>query len=298
MNDNDYLKKVLEGQDLADDSAELRTLRSRRDEVETVLRERFKDSNPSIKYGGSKAKGTLIREAYDLDLACYFEHEDTKPGQSLEDIFNNTKAALEAKYRVEPKTSALRIRGKDWVDFHVDVVPGRFTGAERKDCFLHQTTGDKARLKTNLKVHIDYVRDSGLLDPIRLLKLWKARKALTVKQFAYELEIIALLSKKKGVPLTDQLIHVWTQLRDRSEPVPIEDPANPVGNDLMPLLRTSWAELSSVARSTLTVLEASGWEGVFGPLNGGSGGDKAARLTSAATGVANPTKPWLSRGDV
>jgi hypothetical protein len=44
---------------------------------------------------------------------------------------------------------------------------------------------------------------------------------------------------------------VWTELRDRSEPVAIEDPANPTGNDLSDLLnQTVWSELSSVATST------------------------------------------------
>ena len=53
-------------------------------------------SSPTIRYGGSKAKGTMIKEAYDLDMTCYFGHDDTRAGQTLEDIYGNTRKALES----------------------------------------------------------------------------------------------------------------------------------------------------------------------------------------------------------
>ena len=86
MTDMEYLKEILESQNLADDSAELKTLMEQRKDVERILRDAFPDCSPTIRYGGSKAKGTLIKEAYDLDLACYFPHDDETAGSSLEDI--------------------------------------------------------------------------------------------------------------------------------------------------------------------------------------------------------------------
>ena len=70
MTDQEYLNAVLEDQSLADDSEELEELREHRDAVEALLREAYGSCSPTIKYGGSKAKGTLIRESYDLDLVC------------------------------------------------------------------------------------------------------------------------------------------------------------------------------------------------------------------------------------
>jgi hypothetical protein len=64
MTSNEYLPAVLKAQDLEDDSRELRDLRERRDEVEGRIREAFGDS-PSIRYGGSQAKGTLNKDTYD-----------------------------------------------------------------------------------------------------------------------------------------------------------------------------------------------------------------------------------------
>lgn len=291
MTNNEYLQAVLKSQELADDSKELTELTERRKKVESLLRAGFPDSSPTIRYGGSRAKGTLIKESYDLDIVCYFPHDDTSAGETLEDIYNNVAGVLEKEYTVERKRSALRLRDKQMVDFHIDVVPGRFTDESKTDCFLYQENGEKCRLKTNLDVHIATIRDSGVLDAIRLLKLWKVRKALDVKQFVFELLTIDLLAQHKSKPLADQLTHVWTQFRDLEEPPKVEDPANPSGNDLTPLLDDSvWSELKSVARSTLSTIEQSGWEAVFGKVD--TSADKTAAVRAAVASVATPTRPW------
>jgi len=63
MSTNEYLQKVLKSQKLEND--ELEALKKNRGEVEKVLRDKF-GSGPTIRYGGSKAKGTMIRDSYDL----------------------------------------------------------------------------------------------------------------------------------------------------------------------------------------------------------------------------------------
>jgi hypothetical protein len=290
MTDNDYLEAVLKNQDLKDDSPELKDLQKERANVEKLLRAAFPDCSPTIRYGGSKAKNTLIKENFDLDIASYFPHNDTSAGTTLKDIYDNTERALAGEYTIVRKRTALRLRSKKDVDFHIDVVPGRFTDDQKSDCFLHQEGSDKDRLKTNLDVHIAHIRDSGFVPAIRILKLWKTRKALNVKQFAFELLIIELLDgTNKSLP--DQVKHAWTELRDRSEPVSIEDPANPTGNDLSDLLNeTVWADLSAVAKSTLSTLETAGWEAIFGKV---SSDDKAEKAQRAAAVVTTPNRPWL-----
>jgi hypothetical protein len=94
--------------------------------------------------------------------------------------------------------------------------------------------------------------------------------------------------------LPEQVKYVWTELRDRAEPVAIEDPANPTGNDLSDLLNeTVWADLSAVAKSTLATLENDGWEALFGKVS--SGDDKAEKAQRAAATVITPSRPWLPR---
>src|SRR5437899_1372028 len=165
MTNNEYLSVILTAQTLGEESDELKALQERRAEVEKILRDHFQESSPTIRYGGSKAKGTMIRDSYDLDIICYFSHDDTGAGETLEDIYNNASKVLSDTYFVEPKASALRLKDKNpstlGLDFHIDVVPGRFVDASKGDAFLYVSTGEKKRLKTNLDVHIKYVKDSG-----------------------------------------------------------------------------------------------------------------------------------------
>lgn len=300
MDEEKYLKQILKSQTLASDSEELKALQEHRANVENLLRQHFSEVSPTIRYGGSKAKGTMIKEAYDLDIISYFPHDDTTAGETLEDIYNNVQQALSVNYYVEPKPSALRIKDKDpknyAVDFHIDIVPGRYTDDSKTDVFLYRSSGEKKRLKTNLDVHINHVKQSGLTDAIRLLKLWRIRNGLTVKHFVLELLIIELLKGRRSSNLSAQLEHVWEQFAENSDKISVQDPANPTGNDLSELLNSAIRlELSSVAEKIIQTISDSGWEDVFGPLEeneGGRGEGRIEILKSASAGVATPTKPW------
>ena len=72
MEPNDYLNEVLKSQNLSDDSEQLKNVQEKRKKVEGILRTGFPECSPTIQYGGSKAKGTLNKESYDLDMVCYF----------------------------------------------------------------------------------------------------------------------------------------------------------------------------------------------------------------------------------
>jgi len=295
VTNDEYLAKVLEAQRLKEDGDELKALREHREEVEEILREHFPGSKPTIRYGGSKAKGTMILEAYDLDIICYFEHEDDGAGTTLKEICRNVQERLAEQYYVVPKRSALRLMERDpkgtRADFHIDVVPGRFTDDTKSDAYIHQEGAEKSRLKTNIQKHIDHIGKSGLTDAIKLLKLWNVRNHLQVKTFVLELLAVKLLAKKKAAAPSKQLVHVWTEFRDNADDLSVEDPANPEGNDLTPLLDGCRSMLSMVAKSTLAQIESAGWEQVFGKIEEEEEDTRAA-LRAAAVQVVNPTRPW------
>jgi hypothetical protein len=296
MTNDEYLKSILKSQKLPDDSDEMQELVQHRQDVEKILRDKFADAAPTIRYGGSKAKGTLIQESYDLDVVFYVPNYNDEVGETLKDIFNNVLDELSKHYYAQARTSAIRLRSKDpssfGRDFHIDVVPGRFTDEKKSDCFLYQNGGNKERLKTNLDVHIAYIRDSGVIDAIRLLKLIRVRKALRVKNFVFELLIIDLLSGKKKSSLEAQLRHVLQQIAEAEQPIRVEDPANPAGNDLNDLLSSVWPELRAIAQSVLDTADSSGWEAVFGSVDDVSKSERVARATVLAAAVQRPTKPW------
>ena len=295
MNPNDYLKKILEAQTFDNDDQELKDLRQRRNDIEKKLRSQFSTSDPSICWAGSMAKGTMICESYDGDMTCYFSNDDEKAGKTLQEIYNSVEKALQEDYHIERKASALRVKDKkDWSnDLHIDVVPGRYTDKTKGDVFLHRTTGDKQRLKTNLQTHIDHIRDSGVTDAIRLMKLWKVQNGLdAAKTFVLELLVVKLLEDQKSSDLSTQLKHIWSEFRDNSENLTVEDPANP-NNDLTPSLDGCRLMLSTVAEDTLWQIENKGWEAVFGELEGKEDENQTASLQAAVASVAISTKPWF-----
>jgi hypothetical protein len=239
----------------------------------------------------------MIKAAYDLDIICYFPRDDEDVGDTLKEIYEKVEQVLEAEYRVERKASALRLYDKagddPGMDFHIDVVPGRYIDGQSGDVFLYQHGVEKERLKTNLEKHIRHVKDSGVINAIRLMKLWRFLNGLRIKHFALELLVIDLLSGKTGGSLTSQLTHVWTKFRDESDSLSITDPANE-NNDLSELLNVLVrSELSSIARSTLSLIETSGWEAVFGKLEKPEDVEqKKSKLQAAVASVTSPTKPW------
>lgn len=303
MKPNEYLDRILAEQTFDDDDEELIDLRERRKDIERTLRAYFRESNPSIRWGGSMAKGTMIRESYDGDMTCYFVRDEERAGSTLEEIYCNTEKALQDTYVVERKASALRVKdpstepSKGFADdLHIDVVPGRFTDEDEEDVFLHRSTGDKERLKTNLQVHIDHIKDSGVSNAIRLIKLWRVRNGLMAKTFVLELLVVKLLAGRSSSGLSTQLEHVWTEFRDNADGLSVDDPANPSGNDLKPLLDECRYQLSTAASDTLWQIENNGWEAVFGELEeDGNEDDRKAALKTAAVQASNPTKPWCLR---
>ncbi|HVB55959.1 MAG TPA: hypothetical protein VNE63_05925 [Candidatus Acidoferrales bacterium] len=297
MTADEYLSELLTSQALGDDSDELKALQTHRADVEKLIRDNFKNTALTIRYAGSKAKGTMNKEAYDLDIVSYVASGDNTAGETLENIYENHKKALGKKYIVEPKGSALRIKGCDpgnlGVDFHIDVVPGRFADDTKTDAYLYQSGGDKTRLKTNLDVHLDHVRNSDVIDAIRIAKLWRVRNGLPVRTFVLELAVIKLLKDQKKKSLSAQMEHFWTELRENSANLCIEDPANPNGNDLSKCLDDNLkSQLASAAKRTLEQIKSSGWEAVFGNVQKQQ---KAARIEilRGAAAVATPSRPWL-----
>lgn len=294
MSDLEYLEAVLADQALEEDGPQLQGLRQHRSEVEALLRERF-GPVPSIRYGGSKAKGTMNRESYDLDITCYFPQDDDSAGRTLAEIYDGVEAALREQYWTERKGSAIRLRSRDdfRTDFHIDVVPGRFVEDSKGDVHLYRTTGEKAYLKTNLQVHIEHVKNSGVVPVVRLLKLWRSRNAVGIKTFALELLAIKLLQGRKSRALPDQLEHVLKEFRDNSEDLAIADPANPHGNDLSELLNAAVrVSLEIAARSTLELVERDGWQGVFGPLKVSDKAAEVAALKRMAAATLVRPKPY------
>jgi len=297
MKTEDYLQKVLERESLSEKSAEIKALQDEKKEVDKLLKDGFKESNPKIRYAGSYKKDTMIRDSFDLDISCYFKHEEDEAGETLEEIYNNVRKTLETKYIVTPKTSALRLENKNadkyGVYFHIDVVPGRFVDDKEQDTYLYQKDGDKDRLQTNLDKHIDHIKNSGLTDVIKLVKYWRTRKGLQIRTFVLELLVVEVLRKNPPDTLEGRLKKFWKTLTEEIEEIKIEDPANPTGNDLSRFFDTIVkSTLSSHASIEISNIGNGNWENIFGKIEEMSEAQKVSSIKTFSASIPQAAKPW------
>lgn len=294
MTTKEFLTKLLESQNLSPEQAA--DIESHRDEVTTYLRKKF-GADPLIRYAGSLAKGTMIKDKYDLDIVCYFPHTDDR---NLKDIRGDVSDHLAAEYIVKSKSSAERIldlKGSNSPqDFHIDVVPGRRIEGS-SNVFLHVASEDKERIMTNLKIHIDEIKNSGCVPIIRLVKLWAHRNNLQIRTFVLELFVIKVLKGSSAKnDLEKSLLKVIEAFRDDFSSTRLEDPANT--NNIVSTLVTSTdkASLSSCAKSTLDLINGSdserNWHQIFNEpfVDEIKNNNNAVAYTP---GVAfKPSKPW------
>ena len=237
MNTEQFLKDLLDSQDLT--SEQELTLIAHKKEVTDYLLAEFKDKNPIIKYAGSHEKGTMIRDCYDLDIVCYFPDTDTR---TLKEIRDDVSVHLNKRYVVREKSSAERILNLKGASapqsYHIDIVPGRFISGSN-DVFLHLADGEKARLQTNLKTHISYIKDSGCVPVIRLVKIWAYRNNVKVKTFVLELFVVEALSGSRSKSdLKASVLKVLEEMKNRFDTIELVDPAN-TGNVVSRLMPTN-----------------------------------------------------------
>ena len=289
MSNDTYLEDILRQEKLKDDSKELKELRKERNEVEELLKEEI-SSRLHIKYGGSKAKGTMNKSSYDLDVISYSLNENSDAGETLKEIFDNHEKSLSKKYFVERKKSALRVKRKDGkTDLCIDVVPGRYVDDDKEDCYLFQNEGDKQRLKTNLNKHISYIKDSGFVDEIRLAKIWKILRCISVKTFILELLIVKILGDKKAKEGFEENMKIFFEnLYEKAETITIEDPANPQGNDLSDIFTiAARMELKNEAQIALERIAEDKWEDIFGKIEKTDDSAKCAAIIAAPASISN-----------
>ncbi|HVU06645.1 MAG TPA: hypothetical protein VHE10_02560 [Candidatus Paceibacterota bacterium] len=290
-----FLNSLLASQDLLIEQEN--SLQTHKKEVTDFLVAEF-GNKPKIKYAGSREKGTMIRDSYDLDIVCYFPSTDTR---SLKEIRQEVSDHLSQRYVMQDKASAERITNlkgaKTPESYHIDVVPGRFIEGSN-DVFIHVAYGDKERMQTNLKTHIDHIAKSGCVPVIRLVKLWSVRNNVSIKTFILELFVVEVLkgSQNKG-DLRSGFIKVMEALRDNFGSMQLVDPANSNNVVSRTIDSSQRVMVSHVADETLSKIEdstnLSDWRAVFHEENDrGTTASRSYTPDAGPTIINNPSKPW------
>lgn len=300
MNHSDtFLSKLLTYQRLDDSSSEVKDLVREVEDLKKLITDEFSSSSAIFREGGSKAKGTMVRCAYDYDLSVYADSESTAIGATLDDMADSIEKCLEKKYTIKSKTVALQVLMKskdgDGGRIGADVVVGRYVDSTRADAYLAYHGSEKDRLKTNLNKHIEHVKNSGCIDIIRLMKIWKVARGLDeIKTFPMELATIKLLGEADAPKygLSQRLYWSLDRLGAVAESMGIEDPANPSGNNIERFFGPSERKLlREQAMKAAKLAEGEGWEKVFAGIDAGESKSKAALLATGVSSIA-PVRAW------
>jgi hypothetical protein len=271
MTITEYLESLLNGEKINDEDKE--EITKKRNEVETAIREKFKDKVKTIKYSGSIAKHTAINSSKDLDLAIHFKKDAFN---TLQEMYNSVYEFLDEIYTVRKQKVSIGLS-----DFDVDVVPGRRIDEEddsNNDVFLYRSDDD-SRIKTNIEKHKTHITASGCRDTIKLMKIWKNKWNIKFKSFAMELLVIQTINDSTSTGLKDRMKEVLEYIVENIEDINLIDPANSNNNvaDVIEDYRKLF--MKTTASNCLSYLENAGdeqdsqlsaWKKVFNDFSGGT----------------------------
>lgn len=195
---------------------------------------------------GSIAKGTAISESSDVDILISVK--DTTPG-SLKDVYETLHTRLTTDgYAPRKQNVSLGITLSGW---KIDIVPAKKHSPLNND---HSLWSHKKQTwkETNIHQHVQYVTNSGRVNEIKLLKIWKKLHGLEFPSFPLEVTVINALSGKSTITPAANFVTVLEYLRDSFPSARIIDPTKPsniLSDDLTAIEKTT---LSTAARNSLT----------------------------------------------
>lgn len=172
-------------------------------------------------WSGSYSKGTAINISTDIDLFISMDHNTPGTLKEMYDFLFNKFNNLNYNPRKQNVSIGMMVNG-----IAVDLIPGRKLSGNTNDHNLWKNK-QQTSIKTNIQQHINLVKDSGRIDEIKIIKIWRNLNKLEFPSIYLELAVIEAL---KGKTIGDLANNVWyvlkylssTEFRDKS----FVDPAN------------------------------------------------------------------------
>lgn len=174
----------------------------------------------SAEFSGSLAKGTGVSIGTDADI--FLSLSSTMPG-TLADMYGTLwNAVTDAGYVARKQNVSIGVTVNG---YSIDLVPGRRQSQHGTDHSLYRSKTN-SWTQTNVATHISYVKGSGRIDEIRVLKIWRQLHGLAFPSLYLELAVIGSLAYARQGNLATNVLTVLDHLRDNIETVRYVDPAN------------------------------------------------------------------------
>lgn len=171
-------------------------------------------------FSGSLAKGTAISIGTDADI--FLSMSSTTPG-TLADLYHTLYNAVTlAGYTTRKQNVSIGVKVNG---YSIDLVPGR---RQSQYGNVHSLYRSKANTwtQTNVTNHIAYVRGSGRINEIKILKVWRQLHGLEFPSFFLEMAVIDALAYARTGNLAANVLTVLDHIRDNIRTVRYIDPAN------------------------------------------------------------------------
>lgn len=208
---------------------------------------------------GSRAKGTAISLASDVDYLVSLTSDCNENSGGLKSIYESLYAHLSSIYqKVRKQNVSVRI---NLSGLEVDITPARKQPGNTNDHWLYISKSD-TRKQTNIQRHINDVSRSGRTNEIKVLKIWRELNQIDFPSIYLEYLLInnVLLYKSKDTnSLADNVWYVLNEFaKDTGNPLNarIVDPANSA-NILSDLL--SQSEKSTIISKAKIAIRQTGW---------------------------------------
>ncbi|WP_309084062.1 nucleotidyltransferase [Chelativorans sp.] len=170
---------------------------------------------------GSFAKGTAVWTGTDLDLFISLHHNTPEPLHTVHEKLFRWMSAEQLDPR--PKNTAIGIR---YAGFEIDLVPGKRQSPTTANHSLFRKKTGTWKM-TDVVKHVQLVRSSGLLDEIRLFKIWRDQLRLEFPSFYLEMMLMGALPLPFLIPcLERRLTYALAYIRDNIMTLRVVDPAN------------------------------------------------------------------------
>lgn len=172
-----------------------------------------------ISYVGSRAKGTAVAGATDLDI---FVSLKSNTPYTLEQIYERLFLWATNHHWI-PRRQNVSI-GINYLGVKIDIVPGRL---QEGFVYYHSLWKRKAHTWTQTApgIHISKIRDSGRTQEIRAIKIWRQNHGLDFPSFYLELTVLDALHGC-GWDLASNVQRVLGYIADHLEAAAVLDPAN------------------------------------------------------------------------
>ena len=197
-----------------------------------------------ISFCGSYANGTRVKGATDIDILVSVGPRTPLDVDKLYDRFFTF--LKDRGYRPIRQNVSI---GLQHHGLKIDLIPSRQEWGGANDHRIFETEHQRVT-RTNFDTHKKVVTESGFIEEIRLVKIWRTLRNLRLPSFCLELAVLDALHRSRPHQPAANMEVVLRYLKDTLPNAPIRDPANfenRVSDDLLKHEKIAIAEAATAS---------------------------------------------------